>query len=226
MVIGRCHLGLHLLFSDRPWNWLLSLFSCLRNLKAAPFFKKKKFFLLTQISPFYFLVTYKTCFSFLFLSHWNMFLWFVFGLLSTLCIKKKMDTTVAILDAWVRLTHEVSKLAIVKSQLPRHQYKSRSPSPHHRRYSNKPGLCFYHSHFGSEARTCRMLYSFSNQGNLNLESWAWHNLHKIYVTTVPILSQTPGPMNVVWLTQGQLAVSSHWSSSLRSRQCCLSHCKQ
>ena len=28
------------------------------------------------------------------------------------------------------------------SQPPRRQYKSRSPSPHHHRHSNKPGLCF------------------------------------------------------------------------------------
>ena len=37
----------------------------------------------------------------------------------------------AILEALVRLTNEVSKLAVVKSQPPRRQYKSRSPSPRH-----------------------------------------------------------------------------------------------
>ena len=78
-----------------------------------------------------------------------------------------MDTTVAILEALMRLTNEVSKLAVVKSQPPRRQYKSRSPS---RRHSSKPGLCYYHSHFGAKARRCKMPCSFSNQGNLNLES--------------------------------------------------------
>ena len=34
-------------------------------------------------------------------------------------------------------------------------------------------------------------------------------LSKIYVITVPTLSQTPGPKPVVWLTQEQLAVSGH-----------------
>ena len=81
-----------------------------------------------------------------------------------------MDTTVAILEALMRLTNEVSKLAVVKSQPPRRQYKSRSPSPRHRRLSSKPGLCYYHSHFGAKARRCKMPCSFSNQGNLNLES--------------------------------------------------------
>ena len=137
-----------------------------------------------------------------------------------------MDITVAILEPLMRLTNEVSKLAVVKSQPLRRQHKSRSPSPHHRRHSSKPGLCFYHSRFGAEARKCRMPCSFSNQGNLNLESWARHTLHKIYVTIVPILSQTPGPKHVVWLTQEQLAVSGHWKSSLRSRQCCPSHWKR
>ena len=82
-----------------------------------------------------------------------------------------MDTTVAIFEALMRLTNEVSKLAVVKSQLPRRQQKSRSPSPHHRRrHSSKSGLCFYHSRFGAKARRCKMPCSFSNQGNLNLES--------------------------------------------------------
>ena len=81
-----------------------------------------------------------------------------------------MDTTVAILEALVQLTNEVSKLAVVKSQPLRRQYKSRSLSLRHRRLSSKPGLCFYHGRFGAEARRCRMPCSFSNQGNLNLDS--------------------------------------------------------
>ena len=97
----------------------------------------------------------------------------------------------------------------VRSHLPRRQYKSRLPSPHHHCHSNKPGLCFYHSRFGAEARRCKRPCSLSNQGNLNLESWARHTLHKIYVKTMPILSWTPGPKHIVWLTQEQLAVSGH-----------------
>ena len=161
-----------------------------------------------------------------FLSHWNVFLWFFWWSVVTVWIKKKMDATVAILETLMRLTNEVSKLAVVKSQQPRRQYKSRSPSPRHRRLSSKPGLCYYHSHFGAKARRCKMPCSFSNQRNLNLESWAQHTLHKIYTTTVPILSLTSGPKHVVWLTQEQLAVSGLWNSSLRSRQCRPSHCKR
>ena len=135
-------------------------------------------------------------------------------------------TQVAIHDALERLTKEISKLTVGRSHPPRRQYKSRSSSPHHRRCSNKPGLCFHHSRFGAEARRCKMPCSFSNQGNLNLECWTRHPLHKIYITTVPILSQTPGPKHVVWLTQEQLVVSGHWNSSLRSRHCRPSHCKR
>ncbi len=81
-----------------------------------------------------------------------------------------MDSKLAILDALERLTKEISRLAVGRSQSPKRQYKSRSPSPRHRRLSSKPGLCFYHSRFGAEARRCKMPCSFSNQGNLNLES--------------------------------------------------------
>ena len=75
-------------------------------------------------------------------------------------------THVAILDILERLTQEIRKLAVVKSQTPRHRYKSRSPSPHHRRHSNKLGLCFYHSHFGAETQRCKMLCSFFKPGKL------------------------------------------------------------
>ena len=139
---------------------------------------------------------------------------------------RKVATQVAILDPLERLTLEIRKLAVVRLYSPRRQHKSCFPSPHHHRHSNKPGLCSYHSRFGAVAQRCKMICSFSNQGNLNLESWARHTLHKIYVTTVPILSQTPGPKHVAWLTQEQLAVSGHWNSSLRSCQCCQSHCEQ
>ena len=82
----------------------------------------------------------------------------------------QVATQVTILDALKRLTNEISKLAVGRSQLPRCRYKSRSPSPHHRHHSNKPGLCFYHSRFSAEARMCKIPRSFLNQGNLNLES--------------------------------------------------------
>ena len=75
----------------------------------------------------------------------------------------QVATQMPILDALERLTQEIRKLAVVRSQSRRRQYKSRSQSPHHNRHSNKPGLCFYHSHFGAEARRCRMPCSFSNQ---------------------------------------------------------------
>ena len=128
-------------------------------------------------------------------------------------------THVAILDTLEQLTKKIRKLAVGRSQPPRHRYKSRSPSPHHCRHSNKPGLCFYHSRFGTEAQRYKMPCSFINQGNLNLESWARHTLHKIYVTT-------PNPKHVVWLIQEQLAVFGHWNSSLWSRQCRPSHRKR
>ena len=82
----------------------------------------------------------------------------------------QVATQVAILNAVERLTQEIRKLAVVRSHSPRRQQKSRSPPPHHRRHSSKSGLCFYHSRFGAEARRCKMPCSFSNQGNLNLES--------------------------------------------------------
>ena len=66
----------------------------------------------------------------------------------------QVATQVAILDAVERLTQEIQKLAVVRSHLPRRQYKRCSPSPHPRCHSNKPGLCFYHSRFGAEARRC------------------------------------------------------------------------
>ena len=138
----------------------------------------------------------------------------------------QVATQVAILDALERLTKEISKLAVGRSQSPRRQYKSRSPSPHHCRHSNKPGLCFYHSRFGAEVRRCKMPCLFSNQGNLNLKSWAPHTLHKIYVTTMPMLSQTPDPKHVVSLTQEQLVVFGQWNSSQRCRQCRPSHYKR
>ena len=133
---------------------------------------------------------------------------------------------VAILDAMEQVTKEVRKLVVGRSQSPRRRYKSRSPSPHHRCHSNKPGLCFYHSRFGTEVRRCKISCSFLNQGNLNRENWARHTLHKIYGTTVPILLRTPYPKHVVWLTHEHPAVFGHWNSSLRSHQCRPSHCKR
>ena len=88
-------------------------------------------------------------------------------------------SAVAILDAIERLTKEIRKLSVGKSQSPRRWYKGRSPSPHHRRHSNKPGLCFYHSRFGAEEQRCKMPGSFVNQGNLNRESWARHTLQDL-----------------------------------------------
>ena len=81
-------------------------------------------------------------------------------------------TYVAIPDAMERLTKEGRKLGVDRSQSPRRRYKSRSPSPSHRRHSNKPELCFYHSRFGEEPQRRRIACSFLNQGNLNRESWA------------------------------------------------------
>ena len=57
----------------------------------------------------------------------------------------QVATQVAIFNAVERLTQEIRKLAVVRSHSPRRQHKSRSPSPHHRRHSSKPGLCFYQS---------------------------------------------------------------------------------
>lgn len=74
-------------------------------------------------------------------------------------------TSVAILTAIERLTREVSKLNMGRSHSPRRRYKSRSSSPHHRRRANMPGLCFYHSRYGAEARNCKMPCTFNNQGN-------------------------------------------------------------
>ena len=92
-----------------------------------------------------------------------------------------------------RLTKEVRKLGVGRSQPPRRRYKGRSPSSHHhRRHSNKPRLSFYHSRFGMEAGRAEhgtLFTRFTEQTCL-----FYYRL------------QIPS-------TQEQLAVFGHWNSS-------------
>lgn len=73
-------------------------------------------------------------------------------------------TSLAILQAIERLSKEIQKLNVSRSQSPRRRFQSRSPSPR-RRHTDKPGLCFYHRRFGMAARSCKPPCSFANQGN-------------------------------------------------------------
>ena len=55
---------------------------------------------------------------------------------------RQVATQEAILDSLERLSKEISKLAVGRSQSPIRQYKSRSPSPHHYRHSNNQDYAF------------------------------------------------------------------------------------